>query len=153
MELNISFRTPGSNVSSSHVTLKTPIQISSEGGIPPAQLQETEASIAAEIEEQFGLYEARQLEEAGMGLEIPVYEETAPDSLIRGTRHMSLAQPMPSSVPLQSGVDAGAPPEYRAGPSNTYSGRDRLGGPRTQAVSLPAHEQRPLLFSCALLQK
>jgi hypothetical protein len=138
MELNISFRTPGSSISSSHVILKTPIQISSEGGTPPVEIQETEAAIAAEIEQQFGLYEARQLEEVGLGLESPVYEELAPESPIRGTRHMSLAEPMPSSAPmLQAGHDAGAPPEYRAGPFNTYSGRDRLGGPRTQAVSLP----------------
>ncbi|EXJ61748.1 hypothetical protein A1O7_02178 [Cladophialophora yegresii CBS 114405] len=141
LELNISFRTPGTNISSSHVTLKTPIQISSEGGIRPLQIQETEAAIAAEIEQQFGLYEANQLEEAGLGLESPVYEETEPDTFISGTRHMSLAQPVPSPArapALHSGVDASAPPEYRAGAFNTYSSRDRLGGPRTQAVSLPA---------------
>ena len=138
VELNISFRSPGSNIASSHVTLKTPIQISAEGGIPPAQIEETEATIAAEIAEQFGLYEARQLEEAGLGLETPIYEEEGPDPLVQGTRHMSLIPPSSPAVPLQSGRDGAAPPEYRAGHFNTYNRRDRLGGPRTQAVSLPA---------------
>ncbi|OAL39022.1 hypothetical protein AYO20_01773 [Fonsecaea nubica] len=145
VELNISFRTPGANVSSSHITLKTPIQVSAEGGTPPVQVQETDAAIAAEIEQQFGLYEARQLEEAGLGLESPMYEEPSPAMLIPGTRHLSLADhaaiPSPSfTAPvLHSGVDAGAPPEYRAGSAfNTYSARDRPGGPRTQAVSLTA---------------
>lgn len=138
VELNICFRTPGSNVSSSHITLKSPIQISSEGGTSPVQILDTEAAIAAEIEQQFGLYEARQLEEAGLSLESPVYEETAP--LVQGTRHMSLAPPSSSSPPpLHSGVDSSAPPEYRAGPAfGTFSPRDRPGGPRTQAVSLTA---------------
>ncbi|EXJ66292.1 uncharacterized protein A1O5_10444 [Cladophialophora psammophila CBS 110553] len=146
VELNISFRTPGANVSSSHITLKTPIQVSAEGGTPPAQVRETEAAIAAEIEQQFGLYEARQLEETGLGLESPMYEEPSPASLVPGTRHLSLAgyaeaSPSPSSsftTPvLHSGVEAAAPPEYRAGSGfHTYSARDRPGGPRTQAVSL-----------------
>ncbi|KIW70052.1 hypothetical protein PV04_02363 [Phialophora macrospora] len=137
VELNISFRTPGTNVSSSHVTLKTPIQISSEGGTPPVQVHETEAAIAAEIEQQFGLYEAGQLEEAGLGFESPVYEETEASSLLAGTRHLSLSRPVPASArapALHSGVDASAPPEYRAGAISTYSSRDRLGGPRTQAI-------------------
>ena len=140
VELNISFRTPGANVSSSHVTLKTPIQISSEGGVPPIQLQETEATISAEIEQQFGLYEARQLEEAGLGLESPVYQEMAPEPLVPGTRHLSLAHPSSSSPDaplLQSGVDSSAPPEYRAG-AFAYSARNRPGRPRTQVVSLTA---------------
>ncbi len=144
VELNISFRTPGSNVSSSHVTLKTPIQVSSEGGIPPIQIQETEAAISAEIEAQFGLYEQRQLEEAGLSLESPIYEENpSHQALISGTRHMSLAEPAPPafSPMMQSGVDSSAPPEYRAGRFNTSSVRDRLGGPRTQAVSFPAPPQ------------
>lgn len=142
LDLNLSFRTPGTNVTNSHVTLKTPIQISSEGGIPPAQMRETDASIALEIEQQFGLYEARQLEEAGLGLESPVYEETSSstDRLVSGTRHLSLARPEPSppmTHSLHAGVDAAAPPEYRAGSGfHTYSARDRPGGPRTQSVSL-----------------
>ena len=136
VEMNISFRTPGSNVSSSHVTLKTPIQVSSEGGIPPAQIQETEAALSAEIEQQFGLYEQRQLEEAGLSLDSPVYEENpSHQALISATRHLSFAQP---TATMHSGVDSSAPPEYRAGPFNSDSTRDRLGGPRTQAVSLPA---------------
>jgi hypothetical protein len=134
VELNISFRNPGANVSSSHVTLKTPIQICAEGGTPPAQVQETEAAIAAEIEQQFGLYEARQMQENGLGLESPVYEETIPEALVQGTRHMSLAPMVPS--PLRSGADTSAPPEYQAGPLNIYA-RDRQGVARTQAVSAP----------------
>ncbi|KIX94884.1 uncharacterized protein Z520_09574 [Fonsecaea multimorphosa CBS 102226] len=137
VELNISFRTPGANVSSSHITLKTPIQISAEGGTPPAQVHETEAVLAAEIEQQFGLYEARQLEEAGLGLESPVYEEPSAATLVPGTRHLSLIDH--SEPVLHAGVDTGAPPEYRASSGfNTYSVRDRPGGPRTQAVSLTA---------------
>lgn len=148
VEMNVSFRTPGTNVSSSHVTLKTPIQISSEGGTPPAQLREHDATIVAEIEQQFGLYAARQLEEAGLGLDSPVYEE-APltTSLLAGTRHLSLANPVPTSPQtpthahptMHSGVGATSPPEYRVGPGlNTYNARDRPGVPRTQSVSLTA---------------
>ncbi|OQV00078.1 Arrestin or S-antigen, domain-containing protein isoform 3 [Cladophialophora immunda] len=150
VELNISFRTPGANVSSSHMTLKTPIQVSAEAGIPPAQVRETEAAIAAEIEQQFGLYEARQLEESGLGLESPMYEEPSPAALIPGTRHLSLAghsEVASSSFTtpvLHSGVDAGAPPEYRAGSGfNTFSARDRPGGPRTQAEYTWVWQRRP----------
>ncbi|KIX07300.1 uncharacterized protein Z518_01953 [Rhinocladiella mackenziei CBS 650.93] len=148
VELNISFRTPGSNISSSHVVLKSPIQISSEGGTPPAPLQQSDAAIVAEIEQQFGLYEARQLEGLGLGLESPVYQETNSTTPLTGTRHLSLANSVqtPATTPtLQSGVDSTAPPEYRVGSGfNTYSARDRPGGPRTQSVSLTVNAQLPL---------
>jgi len=108
--------------------LKTPIQVSAEGGIPPARIEESDAVLAAEIEQQFGLYEARMGEQAESGFdgESPVYEEMSPNMplLGSGTRHMSLAQTM------HAGNDAAAPPpEY-------YSARDRPGGPRTQSVSV-----------------
>lgn len=126
VELNLSFRSPGTNVASSHVVLKTPIQISAEGGTPPARLHESDAAIAAEIEHQFGLYEARQGGQGEFGFdgESPVYEESSPLVGPHGTRHMSLAHAM------HTGIDATAPPpEY-------YSARDRPGGPTTQSVSL-----------------
>jgi hypothetical protein len=137
LELNVTFRTPGSNVSSSHITLKTPIQISAEGGTSPAQILEDEAVLAAEIAEQFGLYEQQQLEQAGLGLESPVYQESPTEPLVQGTRHMSLAHP---SLPAIG--ENGAPPEYRAGPGlGTYAARDRPQVPITQAVSL--HASKP----------
>ncbi|KAK4935702.1 hypothetical protein LTR10_023285 [Elasticomyces elasticus] len=129
VDLNLSFRSAGANVASSHIVLKTPIQVSAEGGIPPARIEESDAVLAAEIEQQFGLYEARMGEQAasGFGGESPVYEETAPNMplLASGTRHMSLAQTM------HAGHDAATPPP------GYYSARDRLpGGPRTQSVSV-----------------
>ncbi|KAJ9623000.1 hypothetical protein H2204_011258 [Knufia peltigerae] len=104
VELNLGFRSPGANIpASSHVVLKTPIQVSAEGGVPPARLHESDAAIAAEIEAQFGLYEARALRgEIGdvVDGESPRYEEataavgaataTTPAMLRSGTRHMSL---------------------------------------------------------------
>ncbi len=143
VELNVSFRSPGTNVANSHVVLKTPIQICAEGGVPPAGLHESDATIAAEIEAQFGLYEAwaaqgelGELGEFEVGGESPVYQETSPIEplLGGGTRHLSLVDP--TSTMLHSGIgmgsDTGAPPEYRPG----YSAGNRPGGPRTQSVSL-----------------
>lgn len=142
VDIDISFRNPGTNVSSSHVTLKTPIQVSAEGGVPPASLHDSDAAIAAEIEQQFGLYQAGQLEHHDLGIESPVYEETSPTPAM-GTRHTSLAdlsqvrRPLASAPTLYSGIDASAPPGYHAGFGfNTYSARDRPGGPRPQNVSL-----------------
>ncbi|EXJ91079.1 hypothetical protein A1O1_04186 [Capronia coronata CBS 617.96] len=143
LDLNISFRTPGSNVSSSNLTLKTPIQISAEGGVPPAHLNESAAAIVAEIESQFGLYEAGQLGHHDLGVESPVYEETSSNPALAGTRHMSLADhlhtpPAAASLPLHySGINATAPPDYHhISGFGAYGARDPPGGPRTQSVSL-----------------
>ncbi|KAK5328538.1 hypothetical protein LTR93_002323 [Exophiala xenobiotica] len=142
VELNVSFRSPGTNVASSHVVLKTPIQISAQGGVPPAGLHDSDATIVAEIEAQFGLYEARaaqgELGEFEVTGESPVYEETSPIEPLLGsggTRHLSLVDR--TATMLHSGIgigssDTGAPPEYRAG----YGAGNRPGGPRTQSVSL-----------------
>jgi len=121
LELNLSYHTPGTNVSNPRIILKSPIQISSEGGTPPAPAPESDEAIVAEIERQFGLYEARQLQDE-LGLESPIYEETAAPATTMSmptTRHAS--------------VDSGAPPEYNAG---SVLGRPR--GPRTQSVSISA---------------
>ncbi|KAK5399940.1 hypothetical protein LTR06_011402 [Exophiala xenobiotica] len=131
VELSISFRSPGATtIGSSHVVLKTPIQVSAVGGIPPALLSEWDASITAEIEAQFGIYEARALRgEVGNGIPLegdsPRYEESSPArSLLSGARHLSLEDPTPTARVMQTGIDVharasqcevnGAPPEYRA---------------------------------------
>ncbi|KIW11274.1 hypothetical protein PV08_10574 [Exophiala spinifera] len=107
VELNVRFRSPGSTIpGGSHVTLKTPIQVSAEGGVPPTGLHESDAAIAAEIEAQFGLYEARALRgEIGdiVDGESPRYDVATAmtptlmtalggyhSTLLRGTRHLSL---------------------------------------------------------------
>jgi hypothetical protein len=150
VELNLSFRTPAANVSSSHVVLKTPIQISAEGGVPPAHMQEPDAAIVAEVERQFGMYEGDG-DSFDLGVSSPVYQETNPHEplLSGGTRHLSLADTSAAGMDYQtpppllpySGIDATSagtsPPEYRVGSGfNTYGARDRPGGPRTQSVSL-----------------
>jgi hypothetical protein len=92
LELNLSYhntsapkhdRKPSSAGLKTHIVLKSPIQISAEGGIPrsPADPESDEA-LVAEIERQFGWYEARQLQELNfeLGLDVgavesPEYEE------------------------------------------------------------------------------
>jgi len=114
LELQLSYQTPRANIGSPSIVLKVPIQISSEGGVPPAQFQETEANIAAEVARQFGLYQQQQLQ--GDGLESPRYEEMPAYSALPTTTHTSL--------------QAGAPPEYH---SESDGGiiRDVVGRPRT----------------------
>lgn len=150
LELNLSYRTPGASIAASHVVLKSPVQISAEGGTPPAQEPESDQAILAEIEEQFGMYEARQLQEMdlqhelGLTLETPGYEEvvTSMTTPLLGTRHMSLAMPVESSRRTESvstqpsAAMQSAPPDYHVGSGfNTSSARDRPGGPRTTSVS------------------
>ena len=123
VELNLSFRSSGAI--GSHVVLKTPIQVSAEGGVPPTRLHESDAAIAAEIEAQFGLYEARALRgEVGdvVDGESPRYEEatatpaaapTVPsgiDSILHsGTRHLSLEDSTSTTRSIQqSGNTASA---------------------------------------------
>lgn len=154
LELNLSYRTPGASIAASHVVLKSPVQISAEGGERPVHGPESDEAILAEIEEQFGMYEARQLQEIelqqelGLTLESPGYEEvvTSVTTPLLGTRHMSLAMPVERSRQVQSvstqpiGAMQSAPPEYHVGSGfNTSSARDRLGGPRTTSVSLFAN--------------
>ena len=128
LELAISYHTPGTNVSSPHITLKSPIQISAEGGTPPVADPESDEALVAEIERQFGLYEARQLQDA-LALESPEYQEDYDNAPLLGPqRRMTVAAPMNSG----RGNDGGAPPEYQADSGFAR----RVGGPRTQSVSL-----------------
>ena len=123
LELAVSYHTQGTNVSLPHITLKCPIQISAEGGTPPIADPESDAALMAEIERQFGLYEARQLQDS-LALESPSYqEEEDMTPLLPPMRRQTLAAPL----------NSGAPPEYHAD-GGFASGR-RVGGPRTQSVS------------------
>lgn len=150
LELNLSYRTAGASIASSHVVLKTPVQISAEGGTRPVHGPESDEAILAEIEEQFGMYEARQLREIdlqhelGLTLETPGYEEvvTSVTTPLLGTRHMSLAMPVENPRQVRStatqppSASESAPPDYHVGSGfNTYSARDRAGSPRTTSVS------------------
>ena len=131
LELALSYKAPGTNVSSPHITLKSPIQISAEGGAPPVADPESDEALISEIERQFGLYEARQLQDA-LALEAPQYQEEEADGaslLPPPARRQTMAEPM------SAGRDqGGAPPEYHA---TGGGGVDRrlVGGPRTQSVS------------------
>ena len=123
LELHLSYHTPGSNVSSPSVTLKTPIQISSEGGTPPDGMVEDEEGIVAEIERQFGVYEREQLGESEFEVQSPVYEEEERTPVSRrGT----------VAYTGGGGGDGGAPPEYNARGAYRVGG----GGPRTMSVSI-----------------
>jgi len=148
LELNLSYRTPGASIAASHVVLNSPVQISAEGGTPPAGELESDQAILAEIEEQFGMYEARQLREMDLqqdlGLETPGYEEvvTSMTTPLLGTRHMSLDMPVPPSGRSQllstqpPPATQVAPPDYHVGSGfNTSNPRDRPGAPRTTSVS------------------
>ncbi|ETN46871.1 uncharacterized protein HMPREF1541_01060 [Cyphellophora europaea CBS 101466] len=126
LDLMLSYNTPGTSVSTPHITLKCPVQVSAEGGTPPptaapyhgmAATEEEEAALLAEIERQFGL-------NLGLGLESPDYDEVAP--LLHAQRHASIATSAP--------VSGGAPPDYTA--NNTAFARStRVGGARTTSVS------------------
>jgi len=135
------------------------VQISAEGGTRPVPGPESDEAILAEIEEQFGMYEARQLRdidlqhELGLTLETPGYEEvvTSVTTPLLGTRHMSLAMPVentrrqapaaPAQPPSASDL---APPDYHVGSGfNTYSARDRAGSPRTTTEYYVLGSRRP----------
>ncbi|RVX68210.1 hypothetical protein B0A52_08719 [Exophiala mesophila] len=147
LELNLAYKAPGTTIAANHVVLKSPIQITAEAGERPEELQAADAAIVAEIEQQIGMYEARQQDlqrELAINMESPGYEEivTSTTTPFGGTRHMSLGMPVrnsQSSSPEYSEVSdtaPSAPPGYHVGSGfNTFSPRDRLGGPRTSSVS------------------
>ncbi|KAI9870379.1 MAG: hypothetical protein M1823_008759, partial [Watsoniomyces obsoletus] len=103
--------------------------ISSEGGTPPVPDPESDEALVAEIERQFGLYEARQLQDA-FALESPEYREDDNVPLLPapGRRQTVAFAPMR----IGSGGAGAAPPEYNA----DSVGRRGVGSPRTQSVSL-----------------
>jgi hypothetical protein len=122
LELMINYRSPSANVTSPHITLKSPLQISAEGSRPRVVDPESDEALVAEIERQFGIYEARQIQDA-LALEVPSYEDdSAP--LLSSERRQTFAAP--------SMVAGGAPPEYHADGGI----QRRVGGPRTQSVSV-----------------
>lgn len=147
LELNLAYKPLGTTIAANHVVLKSPIQITAEAGERPEELQAADAAILAEIEQQFGVYESRQQDlqrELGINMESPGYEEivTSMTTPFGGTRHMSLAMPVPNPQrysPEYSQVqdlETTAPPGYHVGSGfNTFSPRDRPGGPRTSSVS------------------
>ncbi|RMZ89477.1 hypothetical protein DV736_g3293, partial [Chaetothyriales sp. CBS 134916] len=133
LHFSLSYNSPGSTkVSTPTISLKSPLQISQEGGTPPEGAIENDEAIVAEIEHQFGLYEQRQLEghEDDHDLdpaESPVYVEY-------GTRRTPIGVDRRNTVP-----EVGAPPEYNAGGFMHPSGRSgevRVSGPRTSSVSV-----------------
>lgn len=137
LDLTLSYNTPGTSVSTPHITLKTPIQISSEGGTPPSPLalsaagggdgmeidEAEQAALLAEIERQFGL-------DLAMGPESPHYDDVAP-LLHAQARHASIATSTPTMV--VAGRDQQAPPDYSA--NTVFSRVARVGGARTTTVS------------------
>jgi hypothetical protein len=136
LDLTLSYNTPGTSVSSPHITLKCPIQISSEGGVPPTNpafshsigidIDDAEqAALLAEIERQFGL-------DLSMGVESPSYDDVAP-LLHAQARHASIATSTPSVMSAGLQRSQAPPPDYQA---NVAVGRmARVGGARTSSVS------------------
>lgn len=145
LDLILSYNTPGTSVSTPHITLKVPVQVSSEGGAPPADLpvfsafsavdDDEQAALLAEIERQFGL-------DLAMGLESPNYDEVAP-LLHAQRRHASIATSTPSlAAGGMDGIRARpqqqqAPPDYTAHTS-AFGRAARVGGARTSSVSASA---------------
>ena len=119
LELNISYSSPGTSVGSSSIVLKSPIQISSEGGKPPEGVEETEAALAAEIERQFYEFESSQLRDAeaavlGNGEPTPPLSATttnvqSPSSLQRSVIPEEGVLPQTSELPPS--------PEYTEAPA------------------------------------
>lgn len=71
LDLTISYNTPGTPVSTQHITIKVPNQVSFEGREPPASV--TVDVDTAEFESQSGLYPDTEL-----ALESPSSEKAAP---------------------------------------------------------------------------
>ena len=149
LEFNLAYHASTSNVGNAHIVLKTPVQISQEGGTPPAVVDESDEQIVAEIERQFGLYEQQQLEHE-LGLESPAYEvEDRPLIDRRGT----VAGPigiMPraglGSIPEQrrASQSNAPPPEYQSlGVNRRRTAENvrevQVGPARTQSVSASDH--------------
>ena len=119
LELNISYSSPGTSVGSSSIVLKSPIQISSEGGKPPEAIQESEATLAAEIERQFYAFENSQLRDAeaavlGNGEPTPPLSATttivqSPSSIQRSVIPEEGVMPQTSELPPS--------PEYTEAPA------------------------------------
>lgn len=133
LDMVLSWHTPGTSVSNPHITLKTPVQITAEGGTPPPSAssrlaaslgvsEAEEAALLAEIEAQFNL----NLE---LGMESPNYEEVAPLLHAFGRRNT-----MPV---LHAGSEESAlPPDYASNVGMRPGGRSMVvGGARTTRVS------------------
>jgi hypothetical protein len=136
LDLALSWHSPGTSVSMPSITLKTPIQITAEGGIPPPTAtsrlaagfgvsEADEAVLLAEIEQQFNL----NLE---MGLESPNYEEVAP--LLHAYRRSTV--PNLFAGPGSTEEDSASPPDYAPNATPRPGGRGVVvGGARTMRVS------------------
>jgi hypothetical protein len=133
LDLTLSYHTPGTTVSSPHITLKAPLQITSDGGTPPIPDPESDEAIVAEIERQFGLYEVRQLQDA-LAQESPSYEryeDSAPLLSVEQRRQTVAAPFLSAGHGHHGGAGPAAPPEYNADGGFAR----RVGGPRTTSVS------------------
>ena len=115
LELNLHYSSPGTSVGTSSLILKSPIQISSEGGIPPEGIEESEAALAAEIERQFFEFENRQLSDA----EAAVNGESEPGTVVTNgaTPYLPLAR-LATSLPLNTS-DLPSP-EYTESPLYSF---------------------------------
>ena len=88
LELNVSYHSPGTNVSLPSVVLKLPIQISSEGNLEATrQMSAAEAEAMAEREVDRDFFTPRDADLAS-----PEYTER-PEYSALGTRHASIAAP------------------------------------------------------------
>lgn len=137
LDLALSWHSPGTSVSMPHITLKTPIQITAEGGTPPVSTssriaaglgisEAEEAALLAEIEAQFNL----NLE---MGMESPNYEEVAP--LLHAFRRNTVPA-LYSGANSAADEESASPPDYAANVPSRPGGRGVVvGGPRTLRVS------------------
>ena len=113
----LSYQAPGATVFSTHITLKFPIQISSEGGVPLIPGRETDHALAG-MEQLFAPSEARQSQNE-MAMESQIYEGVAIPMTRMGERGQAV---------LAAG---GLPPDYNA---NAFVGRVR--GPTTYTVGI-----------------
>lgn len=131
LELNISFHPPGAAVGfSPSIVLKSPVQISSEGGIPPAGLEESEAALAEEIERQFYEFDSRQFQDAQNAVNVsePLPADTS--SSISSTTEQAGPPSLQSSSPTYSQAQAQSVlpevPEYTEEPvEHDYVGRSQ----------------------------
>ncbi|RMZ78425.1 hypothetical protein DV738_g3938, partial [Chaetothyriales sp. CBS 135597] len=126
LQLSLSYSASGSNkVSTPTITLRSPIQITQEGGTLPEQVAGSDEAIVAEIERQFGLYEQQDQAEGNGGALVD-------DSSEAHSPVYSYDPPRRNTV-----ANVGAPPEYTAfGSALHRPGEIRLDSPRTYSVSV-----------------
>ena len=119
LELSLTYSTPGTKVSSPHMTLRTPIQVSSEGNPDSVPLISDQEAAAIARRESLGYFEPRSVAPPS-----PEYTERAVLTSIdeHAQQHMS---------ERHNSVSA-APPGY----TSVMAGRSHRMQPRAQSVSV-----------------